>query len=120
MDITLLIGRVLFGGFFIYNAYNHFVHSQGMSAYAGSKGVPAARLAVLGSGLVILLGGLSFLFDFRPALGALAVIIFLVPVTLMMHAFWKEEGDGRAAQKIQFGKNVALIGASLMLFSLYR
>lgn len=120
MDITLLIGRVLFGGFFIYNAWNHFAHSAGLAGYAASKGVPTPKLAVLGSGLLILAGGLSILTGFRLALGALAVIIFLVPVTLQMHQFWKEGGEAKMMQKIQFSKNVALIGAALMIFSFYR
>ena len=119
MDIILIVGRVLFGGFFIYNAYNHFAHVGGLSMYAGSKGVPQPKLAVLGSGLLIFVGGLSVFLGARVDLGAWAIVAFLVPVTLMMHAFWKEEGDAKAAQKIQFGKNTALLGAALMLAALY-
>ena len=120
MDIILVIGRVLFGGYFVYSAYNHFAHSAPLAGYAASKGVPMARAAVLGSGLLIFVGGLSILLAVRPALGAWALILFLIPVTLMMHAFWMEEGDAKAAQKIAFGKNTALLGASLMIISLYR
>lgn len=119
MDIILVIGQVLFGGFFIYNAYNHFAHTDALAGYAASKGVPHARLAILGSGLLIFLGGLSVFLGVRPELGAWAIVLFLVPVTYKMHAFWKEEGQARAMQEIQFGKNSALLGAALMLAALY-
>jgi uncharacterized membrane protein YphA (DoxX/SURF4 family) len=120
MDIILVIGRVLYGGFFIYNAYNHFAHADALAGYAASKGVPMAKLGVLASGALIFLGGLSIFLGVRPALGAWAVVLFLIPVTYMMHSFWKEEGPAKATQKIMFQKNTALLGAALMIAALYR
>jgi len=35
-----------------------------------------------------------------------------------MHAFWKEEGQTRVVEKIQFLKNMALLGAVLMLLAI--
>jgi putative oxidoreductase len=119
MDIILVIGRMLFGGFFIYNAYNHVVHVDGLAGYAASKGVPHAREAVLGSGLLLFFGGLSIFLGVYTSLGAWAIVLFLIPTTYMMHAFWKEHGEVRAAQQVQFNKNVALLGAALMIAALY-
>jgi uncharacterized membrane protein YphA (DoxX/SURF4 family) len=120
IGITLLIGRILFGGFFLYNAWKHFSGARGMAAYAATKGVPAPLLAILGSGALLLVGGLSVLLDFRPALFGWTLVLFLVGVTPVMHSFWKEEGQARAMQKIQFSKNTALLGAVLMMIALYR
>ena len=119
MDIVLIVGQIIFGGFFIYNAYNHFAHTDALAGYAASKGVPHAKLAIQVSGLLIFLGGLSVFLAVRPELGAWAIVLFLVPVTYKMHAFWKEEGAARAALEIPFGKNSALIGAALMIAALY-
>lgn len=119
MDIILIIGRMLFGGYFIYNAYNHFAHTHALAGYAASKGVPEPKLAVLGSGLLLFVGGLSVFLSVRPEVGVWALVLFLVPVTYTMHAFWKEEGEAKAMQKIQFGKNTALLGAALMFAALY-
>ncbi|MBX4206511.1 hypothetical protein KW784_01870 [Candidatus Parcubacteria bacterium] len=66
MNIIFIIGRVLFSGYFLYSAYSHFANSAALAAYAGSKGVPAPRLAVLGSGLLLVIGALSILFGVRP------------------------------------------------------
>jgi putative oxidoreductase len=119
MDIILVIGRMLFGGFFIYNAYNHFVRVDALAGYAAHQGVPHARLAVLGSGALIFFGGLSVFLGVHTNWGAWAIVAFLIPITYQMHPYWKEHGEGRAMQQIQFNKNVALLGAALMLAALY-
>jgi putative oxidoreductase len=121
MYALFIVGRILFGGFFLVSAWSHFKNLENMSGYAKSKGVPAPKLAVVLSGLLFLLGGLSIIFGFRPDLGLGAIIITLIPITFMMHPFWKEAGD--AAQKgndrIHFMKNAALIGACLIILATF-
>lgn len=114
--VLWLVGRVFFGGFFLYNAYGHFKDLSGMTGYAASKGVPSPKLAVMVSGLLLVLGGLSVIFNYQLMYGLWALVIFLVPVTFMMHAFWKESDPAaRAGAKIQFSKNLAILGACLLL-----
>jgi putative oxidoreductase len=116
MDYLFLLGRILFGGFFLLNAYNHFTRASSMAPYAASKGVPAPRMAVLGSGLLLALGGLSILLGVKPKWGVLLLALFLVPVTFAMHNFWADQDQQtRQSNEIQFQKNLALLGASLML-----
>ena len=50
-----------------------------------------------------------------PKIGIAAAALFLIPVTLVMHQFWKEEGAARMADMINFTKNFALMGSVLML-----
>lgn len=111
-----LVGRVLFGGYFLYNAYNHFKNTSSLTGYAASKGVPNPKVAVLGSGVLLLLGGLSVLMGYQMVYGLWALVIFLIPVTFTMHAFWKESDPAaRASARIDFTKNLALVGACLLL-----
>ena len=56
-----LIGRLISGFYYIFSAFNHFSTYKMMAGYAGSKGVPATTFAVIGSGSLLLIGGLSFL-----------------------------------------------------------
>jgi uncharacterized membrane protein YphA (DoxX/SURF4 family) len=110
---ALALGRLLFGGYFVYNGLNHFFNRKAMTAYAKAKEVPAAGLAVPGSGLLILLGGLSLVTGIQPRLGASLVTAFLLGVTPRMHAFWTVGDEGeRAAELVNFAKNVALIGGA--------
>ncbi len=65
-SIVLFIGRILFGGYFLYNAYNHFANLSMMSSYALSKGVPSPKLAVAGGGVLLAIGCLSLIFNLYP------------------------------------------------------
>lgn len=115
MAIALLVGRIVAGLYFLMMAFNHFSSAQMMSGYTASKGVPAPKLAVLGSGVLLLIGGLSYLTGILPLVGGAALILFLVPVTLAMHPFWREEGqETRMAEMINFTKNMGLTGLILM------
>ena len=59
MTVLFLVGRILLGGYFLYNGINHFLNLGGMAQYAGMKGVPAPELAVLGTGQLLLVAGLE-------------------------------------------------------------
>jgi uncharacterized membrane protein YphA (DoxX/SURF4 family) len=121
MKALYLIGRVLFGGYFLYNGVNHMRHRQQMAGYAASKGTPAPDAAVLGSGALLLCGGLSVLTGVRPREGLTALVAFLIPVSLQMHRFWDVEDAGQhQAELINFTKNMALVGAALTMFELPR
>src|SRR2546425_11206758 len=85
MQCLFLAGRVLYGGFFLLAGIDHFRHVGMMTPYAAAKGIPAPRLSVLGSGLLIVLGGLSVLLGVRPTSGGLALTVFLLPPSFLMH-----------------------------------
>lgn len=118
MEIAFLVGRVIFGGYFLLNGYSHFAHTASLSGYVASKGVPAPKAAVVLSGLLLAIGGLSIITGYMPLIGIIAILLFLVPVTFTMHGFWKEaDPSARMAEKIQFQKNLALAGAALALLA---
>jgi uncharacterized membrane protein YphA (DoxX/SURF4 family) len=117
MDVVLLIGRVLFVALFLGSAVNHLTQSEGMAGYAASKGLPMARPATLASGVLMLLGALSVLLGVWGDLGALLLLVFLLPTAFLMHAFWRESDPAaKQTEMIQFNKDVALAGAALAFF----
>jgi putative oxidoreductase len=120
MSLLFLIGRVLVGGFYIYNGINHFLQLSGLAAYAKSKGVAPPELAVIGAGLLLLIAGITILLGYEPKIGVAALIVFFVPVTYMMHNFWALQGQERAMQLVQFTKNAALLGSALMFVKIAR
>ncbi len=119
MDTFLwYLGRLIFGGFFLYNAYHHFSGLQNMTAYAQSKGVPSPKAAVIVSGILLLIGGFCVLFDVYLTVGLIALILFLLPVTAMVHTFWKiQDPMARMGEQVQFAKNLALLGAVLIMLA---
>lgn len=119
MQVLFIIGRVLLGGYFLYSGYNHFQNLAGMTGYAKMKKVPAAKAAVIVSGLMLVLGGLAILANRYAILGMVLVVLCMIPVTIMMHAFWKEtEPNARMMERVQFSKNIAIIGALVLLISI--
>ena len=119
--VAFLIGRILVGVYYLFNAFNHFKSLDMMAGYAGSKGVPAPKLAVAGSGALLAIGGLSILTGFEPRLGVAAIVLFLVPVTLTMHQFWKvQDPTQKMGEQVNFMKNVALLGSTLMFLVIVR
>ncbi|MGA2624858.1 MAG: DoxX family protein [Bacteroidota bacterium] len=119
MDTLVLIGRIILGGFFVYSGVNHFIGFGMMTQYAKMKGVPFPAVAQGMTGLMLLLGGLSIVFGIYPVVGIILLVAFLVPVSIMMHNFWKlEDPQSRMADKVNFMKNMALVGAILMLLAI--
>ena len=52
--------------------------------------------------------------------GIAALVLFLVPVTVVMHPFWRESGATRMMDMVNFTKNVGLLGSILMLTAIPR
>jgi putative oxidoreductase len=114
MKYAVLAGRQLFSIIFIMASARHF--SPDTIGAAAAHGVPLPDLLVPLSGIIALLGGLSILLGFQTRLGAWLLVIFLVPVTMMMHNFWAVS-DPMALQveKAMFLKNVTMLGAALVI-----
>src|SRR5579862_8642879 len=116
MKASFVIGRMIFGGFFLYNAVNHFVNTRKLGQYAGARHVPKPDLAVQAAGALMGIGGLSLVLGIKPKYGAAAIVAFLAAVSPSIHAFWADEDPkAREADMINFGKNLALLGGALAL-----
>jgi len=121
MTYLFVLGRILFGGFFVLGGINHFQHLGMMAGYAGSKGVPAAKPGVMVSGLLILVGGLLVILGWHVRIGLACIVVFLLPVTFLMHNYWVETDMMQGMnQRVNFQKNVALLGAALMMLMIPR
>jgi putative oxidoreductase len=120
VGILVLVGRILVGGYFLFNGLNHFLQLKMLAGYARSKGTPAAEVAVGCTGLLLVVGGLSMLLGYHPTIGAFLLAIFLVGVTFHMHKFWKAGPQEKIAEMVNFTKNVALLGFVLMTLGIPR
>ena len=121
MNAVLLVGRVLFALIFINSGISHLTKTAAMTGYAQYKKVPAAKLSVIVSGLMILVGGIYIVLGFYADLGALLIAAFLIPTAFMMHAFWKEtDATAKQNESTGFFKDLALAGAALIIFAVLR
>lgn len=116
MKAPFLIGRMLFGGFFLYSGIHHLMERKNMAAYTASKGVPKPELAVTATAVPLIVGGTSMLLGLKPKWGAVAILGFLAGVSPVMHDFWRnEDPNERTNNMASFMKNLALAGGALAL-----
>jgi putative oxidoreductase len=106
--------RQLFSVIFIIASAGHFTAAT--IASAAQHGVPMPGLLVPMSGVIALAGGLSVLFGYRARTGGWLLVLFLVPVTLTMHAFWTLSDPAMFYLQLGlFTRNVMMLGGALLV-----
>ncbi len=108
---ALLAGRLGLGIIFLVSGAGKLASWRGTVAYASASGVPGILLA--GATALEILGALSLLAGWKTRWGVAALVFFLVPVTLVFHAFWAYQGAEAQLQTVQFLKNVGICGGLL-------
>jgi putative oxidoreductase len=118
LEVVFLIAWILFGGLFIFSGLMaHLIgYRQGVQ-YARMYRVPLAELGVPLTGVMAVAGGLMVVVGLWGDVGALLIAAFLLLITPLMHAFWRETDEQqRQMQMANFTKNFALLGAALAIF----
>jgi uncharacterized membrane protein YphA (DoxX/SURF4 family) len=117
----MLVGRVLFGVYFVYSGIMHFAKFNQLAGFLPTKGFPAALApaAIAATGLMLILGGLSLIVNRYHRIGATLLILFLVPTAFIVHNFWTQTNPMMMQdQMAHFLKNLALACACLMFVGL--
>ncbi|MDH4225540.1 MAG: DoxX family protein [Deltaproteobacteria bacterium] len=112
-----LIGRVLISTIFLLSSIGKIMDWNGSAHYMAAKGVPLVPLFLSIALLLELAGGLMVLTGFRARTGALLLMVFLIPVTVILHNFWALDGMDQYIQRIMFLKNLAILGGLLMIYT---
>ncbi len=111
----LLLGRVLLSGIFLMSGVMKIMKWSATADRMSAEGMPAAPFFLAAAIALEIGGGLAVLLGYQARLGALALVLFLVPATLIFHDFWTYEGEARQNQMQHFTKNVTIIGGLLTL-----
>jgi putative oxidoreductase len=116
MKAAFLLGRMIFGGFFLYSGIHHIQERKSMAQYSAAKNVPMPDVAVTATGVLLIVGGASILLGVKPKWGTLAITTFLAGASPIMHDFWKQQDPNqRQNEQINFMKNLAMLGGALAL-----
>lgn len=110
-------GRILLSLIFVMSAFAKFSNWQGPIAMMTDKGVPMPDVLLSIAVVLELLGGLLVLVGFQARWGAAMLIVFLIPVTLVMHNFWGAPPEQQQMQMINFMKNVCITGGLLYVLA---
>ena len=116
--ISPLVGRFVLAWYFLSQAW--LVSHQWDATVSGmaARQVPAAPLLLAIAIVVMVLGALSLIFGFRARHGAMLLFAFVLIVSVIMHAFWKDPDAIRAADYGLFARDVAIAGGLLMIVGL--
>lgn len=110
---VLFIARICLAAVFIGAGIDKFMSFDQTSAYMAAKGFPVVPLFLVGAALIEILGGLILVFGYRTRFGALILLLFLIPTTIIFHSFWNLTGADQSMQQIMFFKNLAIFGGLL-------
>lgn len=108
-------GRVLLALIFVLSGIGKLTGWSATAGMMASKGMPAVSFFLAMAILFELGGGLSLLTGFKARIGAAALFLFLIPVTLVFHNFWAVQGMEQRMQMINFLKNLSIMGGLLLL-----
>jgi putative oxidoreductase len=112
-----LAARLLISQIFLISGVMKVLDPNGTAAQMEGRGIFWVPLFLIGAIAFELGGGLSLLLGFMTRLGALALFLFLIPVTLTFHNFWTYPPDQRVQQMILFMHNLTLMGGLLLVMT---
>jgi putative oxidoreductase len=111
--LTTRLARTALAAPFIWLGYEAAVEPGGRAALAAELGVPSPEVAVRLNGAAMVAGGLGLATGVMARPAAIGLVASLVPTSVAGHPFWKGDPASRKANRIQFLKNVGLVGGLL-------
>lgn len=109
------LGRALYAGVLAYMAIDGFKNNDKRVAAAEESGVPMPEVLVPFVTGMLFVANLGVLLWKFPRFSAGALIVFFLGTTPVIHNFWTMEGQERQGNKINFLKNLALLGGAIIL-----
>lgn len=118
VSYLMLLARLLLSSPFLYSGVDKCWRWSAAQREVAASGLPWPTLLHLVTVIVQLGGGLSLSLGIEARLGALLLLLFLIPVTVMYHPFWKRSGAELVAEADHFLSNLAIIGGLLVIVAL--
>lgn len=113
--VAMLIGRILLSLIFFASGVGKIFDFEGTTAYMEVAGMPMTGLFLVGAIVFELVGGASIIVGFKARIGAILLIVFLVPATFVFHAFWNMPEEQQQIQMIMFMKNLSILGGLIVI-----
>jgi putative oxidoreductase len=110
-------GRVLLALIFVISGYGKLVGFDGTVGYIASKGLPLPQLAAAAAIAIELVGGVLLVIGWQTRWAATAIFLFMIPTTLIFHAFWAAPAANLQMETIQFMKNLCIMGGMLYVMA---
>jgi putative oxidoreductase len=117
LPTAALIGRLLIAVIFLLSGFSKLTDLPGTVEHMAAVHIPYPDTLAVVAGCAEVLGALAIAFGFLTRVASAGLILFLIPTTLVFHAFWNYAGQERLPQMVNFMKNLAIIGGLAVLMA---
>lgn len=117
VQFASLLGRILLALIFVLSGWGKIGSFDTTAGYMASKGLPMTEALLVLTIIIELIGGLVIVFGWKARWGALAILLFLIPTTLIFHNFWAVGPEEMRNQMNTFMKNIAIMGGMLYIMA---
>ncbi|MEM6255395.1 MAG: DoxX family protein [Cyanobacteria bacterium P01_D01_bin.156] len=107
---SALLARTAIAVIFLNSGFGKLSNFSGTQEQIAGAGLPLAALVTVFTIAFQLLGGTSLVLGYKARIGAVLLLAFLIPATLVFH-----NPIADPSQMTQFLKNLAIIGGLLMV-----
>jgi putative oxidoreductase len=113
-DIFDLIGRILLSATFFLAAYQYIIEVDTIKISMVEHGISWQPVLLLrGAIFCLILGSLLMLLGYRAKLGAILLLAFMIPITIIFYT----NNLSDPLQQTMLVKNIAIIGGLMMIFA---
>lgn len=111
------VGRIFIALIFLLSGIGKIGGFAGTAGYMASKGLPMVEVLLVLTIIIEVGGAAMIMLGWKARLAATALFLWMIPVTLIFHAFWAVPADQQQLQQIMFLKNVSMMGAMLYVMA---
>lgn len=112
-SLLLMLGRICLAIIFLLAGIGKFLNPTETIAYMTAKGMSMPHLFLYAAAIVEIIGATSLIFGFKTRIGALVLLLFLIPTSVIFHNFWEVSAEASKGEMINFLKNLAIFGGLL-------
>ncbi|MEM8720723.1 MAG: DoxX family protein [Cyanobacteria bacterium P01_G01_bin.39] len=109
-NYLLIFARIFLAAIFIWSGSNKILNPAAVQENMSAHGMPLTFFFLVGAIALEIVGGLLVLLGIKTRWGAIMLIVFLIPATLIFHTDFSTE-----IEQAMFLKNLAMLGGLLML-----
>jgi putative oxidoreductase len=117
LPTAALIGRILIASIFLLSGISKLTDIPGTVAHMAAMNIPYPDTLAVVAGAAEVLGAIAIAMGFLTRIASAGLIVYMIPTTLIFHAFWNYAGEQRMPQMVNFMKNLAIIGGLAVLMA---
>ena len=112
-----VVGRFLIALIFVLSGVAKIGGFTQTAGFMASKGLPMVEVLLVLSIIIEIGAALMLIVGWQARLGAAALFLWMIPVTLVFHNFWAAPVDQQQIEMAMFMKNIAMVGGLLYIMA---